>query len=277
MQIPVMTFNIQHGLDYNRRDRKALKDFNEMKPEFLEELKKKKPQGEDPALIDLSLTVKVIQKCGADIIGINEVRDESEAHDPCFLPQAKLIAEGLGYHYYHFGKAIDIPGKGPYGNALVSKYPFRSVQTIAIPDPLVKDEPTWYESRCIIKAEIELPAENGGQPPILTVLVTHMGLASTESKNAVEAVLAQVTPGMPTLLMGDFNLTPDSPTLNPLRAVFEDAGSLLPPGGDLSFPSDAPDQKIDYIMTTGPVKIVRAEIPALVVSDHRPHTALLEL
>ncbi|MCI8633467.1 MAG: hypothetical protein HFE64_08345 [Lachnospiraceae bacterium] len=277
MQIPVMTFNIQHGLDYNRRNHQELKDFLEMKPELLEALKKKAPRGEDPALIDLSLTIKAIQTCGAEIIGINEVRDESDAHDPCFLPQARIIAEGLGYHYYHFGKAIDIEGKGPYGNALVSKYPFRSVQTIAIPDPEVKDEPTWYESRCIIKAEIELPAENGGEPPILTVLVTHMGLASTEAKNAVQSVLQEVTPGMPTLLMGDFNLTPDSPTLTPLRAVFEDAGSLLPPGGDLSFPSDAPDQKIDYVMTAGPVRILKAEIPALVVSDHRPHTALLEL
>lgn len=247
-----------------------------MTPEFLEKLKKNKPKEEDPSLIDLSLTVNAIRECGAHIIGLNEVRDE--ANDPCFLPQVRLIAEGLGYHYYHFGKAIDIPGKGPYGNGLVSKYPIRSVETIAIPDPLVKDEPTWYESRCLIKAEIELPAkERGGQPPILTVLVTHMGLATTEAKNAVQTVLSQVQDGMPVLLMGDFNLTPDSPILSPLRSVFTDAGTLLPPGGDLSYPSDKPEQKIDYIMTAGPVHILQAQIPQLIVSDHRPHTALIEV
>lgn len=276
MQIPVMTFNIQHGLDYKRRDRQALKDFNEMTPEFLEKLKKNKPKGEDPSLIDLSLTVKAIQECGAEIIGLNEIRDEAD--DPCFLPQVRLIAEGLGYHYYHFGKAIDIEGKGPYGNGLISKYPIRSVETIAVPDPPVKDEPTWYESRCVIKAEIELPSQTeSGQPQTLTVLVTHMGLASTEAKNAVQTVLSQVQDGEPVLLMGDFNLKPDNPILSPLRTVFQDAGALLPPGGDLSFPSDAPDQKIDYIMTAGPVQILKAEIPALVVSDHRPHTALIEV
>ena len=272
MQLSIMTFNIQHGVDYNRRDKASLKAFNEMTPEFLEKLKKAKPIGEDPSLIDLSLTVKAIQTCGAEIIALNEVRDVAPGlSDPCFTPQVQEIAEGLGYSYYHFGRAIDIAGKGLYGNGLVSKYPILSVETIPVPDPAVKDEPTWYESRCVIKAVIDV----NGQP--LTVMVTHMGLASSEAKNAVQTVLAQVQPDMPTILMGDFNLTPDSPILQPLRSVFTDAGALLAPGADLTYPSDAPDTKIDYIMAAGPVSFVKAEIPALVVSDHRAHTAVIEL
>lgn len=268
MQIPVMTFNIQHGLDFMRRDRQSLKDFDDMTPEYLEKLKNAKPKAEDPSLIDLSLTVRAIQTCGAEIIALNEVRDEAD--DPCFTAQVREIAEGLGYHYYHFGKAIDIEGKGPYGNGLISKYPIRHVETIAIPDPLVKDEPTWYESRSLIRAEIDVA---GG----LTVLVTHMGLATTESRNAVETALAQLEPGRPVLMMGDFNLTPDSPILAPLKEAFQDAGDLLPQGADLSYPSDEPSRKIDYIMATSPIRILKAEIPNLIVSDHRPHTALIEL
>ena len=157
-------------------------------------------------------------------------------------------------------------GKGLYGNALLSRYPFESIETLTIPDPAVKDEPTWYESRSLIRARIALP----GLSQYLTVLVTHMGLAQGEAKNAVQTVLDAREEGAPTLLMGDFNLTPDSPLLTPLRAHFQD-------GEDLSYPSDVPERKIDYIMTAGPIEIDHAAIPAIVVSDHRPHTAVLRL
>jgi endonuclease/exonuclease/phosphatase family metal-dependent hydrolase len=41
----------------------------------------------------------------------------------------------------------------------------------------------------------------------------------------------------------------------------------------LSFPSDAPDRKIDYIFVSKDVEVLTADIPAIVASDHRPHTA----
>lgn len=276
MQIPIMTFNIQHGVDYKRRNHDEQKKFLEMDPAYLEKLKLASPKTEDPDLIDLSLTIQAIQECGAEIISLNEVRDVAPGlSDPCFTAQVQTIAEGLGYHYYHFGRAIDIEGKGLYGNGLVSKYPIRSVETIAIPDPPVKDEPTWYESRCMIKAVIDVTDEVSGECKALTVLVTHMGLASTEARNAVQTALEQVQPDQPTILMGDFNLTPDSEILAPLLTKFHDAGKLLPPG-TMSFPSDEPNCKIDYIMASGPVQFIKAEIPALIVSDHRPHTAVIE-
>ncbi len=275
MQISVMTFNIQHGLDYKRRDKASLKAFDEMKPEYLKKLRETKPadrKQEDPSLIDLSLTVNAVRACGAEILTLNEVRDTEEGvSDPCFTPQVQRIAEGLGWPYFYFGKAIRIEGKGLYGNGIVSRYPFLDVETIPIPDPEVQDEPTYYESRCVIKARIDVK----GRP--LTVLTTHMGLASSEARGAVCTILKQVTPGEPVLLMGDFNLTPESPILAPLREVFADAGELLAPGQDLSYPSDEPNRKIDYIMAAGPVRFVRAGIPAIVASDHRPHTAVIEL
>lgn len=277
MQIPVMTFNIQHGVDYKRKDHAAAQKFLEMDPEYLEKLKWQPPKAEDPNLIDLSLTAEAIRRCGAEIISLNEVRDTAEGwSDPCFTDQVRTIAESLGFPYFYFGRAIDVEGKGLYGNGLISKYPIRHVETIAIPDPLVKDEPTWYESRCMIRAEIDVTDAASGEAKPLTVLVTHMGLAKGEARNAVQTALEQVVPGAATLLMGDFNLTPDSEILAPLLTKYQDAGALLPEG-TLSFPSDVPDCKIDYIMAAGPVKFLQAEIPALVVSDHRPHTAVIEL
>ena len=45
----------------------------------------------------------------------------------------------------------------------------------------------------------------------------------------------------------------------------------------LSFPSDKPDRKIDYIFVSKDIKVVSADIPPIVASDHRPHTATVEL
>ena len=254
MQISVMTFNIQHGLDYKRR--KAARAAG---------------TGTDE-VIDLPLFADAIRTCGADVIGLNEVRGVMPGvSDPEFTPQVKQIAERLGYRYCCFGRAIDIEGKGVYGNGIISRYPILSAETVEIPDPPVKDEPVYYESRCVIRAEIDVGMQK------LTVLVTHMGLASSEAKNAVQTVLSLVRPGEPTVLMGDFNQAPDSLILRPLRGIFEDAGKLLEPGEERTFPSDEPDCKIDYIMTAGPVRAVRAAVPNLIVSDHRPHTAVIEL
>ena len=45
----------------------------------------------------------------------------------------------------------------------------------------------------------------------------------------------------------------------------------------LSCPSDIPTMKIDYIFTSHDLKVLSADIPADVVSDHRPYIAELEI
>ena len=127
----------------------------------------------------------------------------------------------------------------------------------------------------MIKAVIEVPDETTGEVKPLTVLVTHMGLNRSEATNAVQTAIDQLAPGQATILMGDFNLTPDSETIAPLFDHYQDAAALMDPEIK-SFPSEAPNIKIDYIMCAGPVKFVKADVPAIVASDHRPHTATIE-
>lgn len=258
MKLPIMTFNIQHGVEHQKR--LSAPD-----------------QYSDFELINLPLMAQAIRDQGAAIVGLNEVRDVlSGVEDPCFIPQAQALAEAVGFHYYHFGHAIDIAGKGRYGNGLISKYPFRSVETVMIPDPVEKEpDGRYFETRCLIKAVVDVPDEATGEVKPLTVLVTHMGLNASEARNAVQTALDQLEPGQPTVLMGDFNLTPDSETIAPLFEVYRDAAALLPADAK-SFPSHAPEIKIDYIMCAGPVQFVKADIPAVVASDHRPHTAEIE-
>ena len=215
--------------------------------------------------IDYDMVADTIKKCDADIIGMQEMRGEGEREG--YEAQTETVAKLLGYHYY-FAQAISFEGKNPYGNAILSRYPIISAETVPIPDPKVKKYHGYYETRCLLKAKIDV---GGG----LDVLVSHFGLNPDEQKNAVETVVANL-PEERFVLMGDLNVQPYDPVLEPIKQrAYDTAHSFSAPR--LSFPSNAPMIKIDYIFTGKDIKVCEADIPEIVSSDHRPHTATIEL
>lgn len=82
--------------------------------------------------IDYPFFSDAVRALDADVIGLNEVRGEGPAEG--YDAQAEILAEATGYRYY-FAKAIDVGGKNPYGNAILSRLPIRSAKTVLIPDP----------------------------------------------------------------------------------------------------------------------------------------------
>ena len=98
-----------------------------------------------------------------------------------------------------------------------------------------------------------------------------------EKKNAVRTALELAhSANTPVILMGDFNMTPDNPILTPIFQLLSDTAPLY--GEEkLSFPSDAPEIKIDYLLTGKDVTALSADIPALVASDHRPYMASIKV
>ena len=211
--------------------------------------------------IEFDVFAEEIRRYNADIIGLNEIRDRGE--DEEYQAQAKILAEKLGYYYY-FAKAIDVDGVNPYGNAILSRFPIISAEVIPIPDPKVPAYDGYYETRCLLKAKIDL--WDG-----VDVCVTHFGLNPDEQKNAVDVVLANISDEK-CILMGDFNITPDNPLLLPINNRMCDTSYLFSQPL-LSWPSDKPVRKIDYIFTSHDIKVLTADIPADIVSDHRPHIA----
>lgn len=212
--------------------------------------------------IDFDTMAKVILDLDADVVGLNEMRGAG-VH-PEYTAQTEELAARTGMHYY-FAPAIEVKDGGPYGNAILSRIPFRSVERVAIPDPAVRRFEGYYETRCVIKAVLE----NG-----VTVLVSHFGLQEDEAENAVSTVLG-VASREKCVLMGDFNLTPDSPLLLPIREAMQDTADAFD-APRLSWPSDAPTVKIDYIFASRDARVLSADIPAVVASDHRPHIAEIE-
>ena len=234
MSVTVMSFNTQHCMNYITRE------------------------------IDFDLFADTIRSLGADIVGLNEMRDEGM--HPGYQAQAKILAEKLGFFYY-FAEAIKFLDVNPYGKAIISRYPILSAETIPVPDPVEKLYDGYYETRCLLKAKIDAP----GGP--LTVCVIHFGLNPDEHQNAVNTVMANVENAR-CVLMGDFNMTPDNVLLRPIQDHMADTAELFPENL-LSFPSDKPECKIDYIFTSKDMTTLSADIPAVVASDHRPYTAVL--
>ena len=231
----IMTFNTQHCANFNTGE------------------------------IDYKVMAEAINKCDADIVGLNEMRDKGLSSGYA-QPQVDVLSKLTNIEHFYFAKAIEDGPGNPYGNGLLSRYKLQSAETILIPEPENKNECKYYERRCILKAKLE----NG-----LTILVTHFGLSEIEQKCAVNAVLSEITEEK-CILMGDFNVTPDNKILEPIRAKLKDAAIYFTED-KLSFPSDKPRIKIDYVFVTPDIDIVSADIPEIVASDHRPHIAEINI
>ena len=211
--------------------------------------------------IDFDIMARAIRTCGADVVGLNEIRSYCET-DPDYADQPAILSELTGIENHYFAEAIKFQGVKPYGNAMLSKLPVISAETIIIPDPDERKYDGYYETRCLLKAKLE-----GG----ITLLVTHVGLNPDEAENAVNTIIEHIE-DKKCVLMGDFNMLPDDPMLAPIRERMVDTADFFAEP-KLSFPSDKPDRKIDYIFVSRDAEVVAADIPAIVSADHRPHTA----
>lgn len=214
--------------------------------------------------IDFDAYADYIRSLDADIIGLNEVRGKGARSD--YEAQASILAEKTGYDFY-FAKATEIGEGNPYGNAVLTRLKIKNAETVPIPDPAVPAYDGYYETRCLLKLTLEDPA--------LTVLITHFGLNPDEHENAVKTIAANIPEGS-CILMGDLNVTPDNAVLDPVRALLKDSAAAAD-DALLSFPSDAPDRKIDYIFVSGNIGVKDVFVPDVVLSDHRPMRADIEL
>lgn len=169
---------------------------------------------------------------------------------------AKLLSPGGKGMPSVFGKAIDYDGGG-YGNAIVSWRKILSSRTVALPNP------KGGEARCTLVAMYKN----------LVVISTHLCNKHVENRLAsVKAIneLPEVKAGkLPVILAGDFNATPDSPTIKALEAA---GWRWTRPAEMASAPADKPTTLIDYIFVRGDgIRVLESKvISAPVASDHRP-------
>lgn len=208
-------------------------------------------------IIDREFAASVTRKYMPDILGLNEV-----SCGPAYGKQPEDFAETAGYKHSFFAPVLDF-GDRTYGNALVSNYPITSAEVIGIEDPVVKDEDAYYETRCILKANIDVL---GG----ITVYVSHFGLAESERTNAVRKITELISDKpQRTVLMGDFNMLPDDKKLIPIKNLFRDTSDGYNLEEFKTYPSDSPYMKIDYIFASSDFKVINSYVAPEIGSDHR--------
>lgn len=207
--------------------------------------------------VDFQVMADAIKSCNPDIVGLNEVYNESHMCE--YNSQTKKLSELTGLQYYDFAYSCTLE-EGTFGNGILSAYPFLKTQVIPVPEDDVRTGTSLYEPRCLFKIKFA----DG-----LTVIITHFGLNPDEHKNAVKTVLENIE-NEKCVLMGDFNVSPDNPVLNPINEIMNDSAFYFNEP-KLTYPSDKPFKKIDYIYTSKDIKILSADIPEIIASDHRPH------
>lgn len=202
----------------------------------------------------------------ADIIGLQEVVNDDPNRN------VFKILEGIGYESA-FGYAEHSWGGKVYkdGPVIFSKYKIvkRGTHTLSEKDP-----------RAAVQADIVAGHK------ILHVLSTHLlhtHQKDSEEQNIQARNLIGILPKQRTILMGDFNATPESYTIKKMRGVLVDTDpnskptwSNYPEGCLVCKPKKI-DTRLDYIFTTKDIKPIDFKVENSKASDHLPISTVLEI
>ncbi len=228
-----------------------------------------------PVTRDLDRYAEAMKDFAPDVCGLNEV--DYKLPRSCRVKMAEFLGNAIGCESA-FAPAVTW-GLGTYGNGFLSKYKIKDVEVYPIPDPETRDEDAYYETRVVLHAIVDI----GGRD--VDFFVTHFGLARAEAQNAANTLVELIKKTEnPTVVMGDFNLPANDPILAPLFELLTDTFEVYPDQDEITFPSNpivtsnpAHYNKIDYIFVSRHFKVESVEIPALLLSDHKPYIAYVNL
>lgn len=199
---------------------------------------------------DIARTAAALKALHADIIAVQEV--DSMTRRSGGTDVLALLAEATGMHAV-YGPAIDFDG-GRYGVGILSREKPLSVTRCPLPGR--------EEERVLLTVEFRR----------CFFACTHLSLTGADRLSSLaqfEALAAQ-TGHKPLFLAGDFNSSPDEPFIQRLTEHFE----ILTDTQSPTFPADAPNTTIDYIVCRRdarmPTVVSRSVVSELVASDHRP-------
>jgi len=240
----------------------------------------------------------IIGELGADVVSLQEVALLTA--DGEHLDMAAELGRMTGYATRYAAVAgfpIVDPDHGRtigaclWGNAILSRLPIRTAETIGLPVALDGDliEPAESdhhlagvpytaapngarEGRCLLRVDVDGPR---GPLSIVSTHLTHVG--SGQRRTQAEAVAAHVAQQGSVVLAGDLNAAAEAPDLAPLTATLIDpfAEAGVPPGDPRR--ASCGLSRIDHILARDlrPIGIeVRRE--ATGASDHDPVVARFE-
>ncbi|MCM3629116.1 endonuclease/exonuclease/phosphatase family protein [Paenibacillus glycanilyticus] len=223
-------------------------------------------------ILNLNRIGDVIKSSGADIIGLQEVDNHFSTRSN-FEDQAKWLANYLGMHYQFAANLDNDPlnagePRRQYGTVILSKYPILSSE-----NHLLDNTQYPAEQRGLAKTVINVRGNH------INFYNTHLDNKTPEARNIqVNEILGIVNQDNGTsILVGDFNATPDSPEIIKMSAQYHDTFAELGLNDAYTsyYYSDKPNRRIDYIYTSDDVKIKAGKVIDTIAADHLPITAEL--
>jgi endonuclease/exonuclease/phosphatase family metal-dependent hydrolase len=217
-------------------------------------------------MLDLDRIARVIRSAEPDLVALQEVDRRATRTKSVDQPAELSRLTGLAVT---FGPNIPLQG-GDYGNAVLSRWPIARSVNHRLPNV------DAGEQRGVL--EVHVTASGFAEPIVLWA--THFDHRGNDAERrasaaAIEALVGQ-QPAVPTLLAGDLNDVPASPTLTALSVQWTRSNPAVIP----TIPAAKPSRQIDYVLFR-PVDRWRAVetrvLDEAVASDHRPVLAVLDL
>lgn len=228
----------------------------------------------------------LLTELDADLVVLNEV--DFDASWSGHVNQAEVLALRAKYPYRVEQRNLDFRVLGwtwRFGNALLSKHPIRRAQLIDLPG-----YSTWETllvgKKCAVACELRC---GDTEVCVLGAHLSHRSEAlRVESAQILQEVLDKKS--MPTIVAGDLNSTPPGfpnsksdvqgrnaiITLDERGALQRTPRSSAPAAEFLTFPSNNPNQVIDWILIPRAWTYAHYRSISTELSDHRPVIAEIE-
>ena len=210
--------------------------------------------------------VKFLKNSQADIIGLQEVVNNNPARDII------KVLQNEGYNS-HFGYAEHSWGGNVYtdGPAIFSKFEISNKKTYVL---------SKKDKRAAVKADILVGDKT---LHVLNTHLIHTHQNRSEEQDIQVSNLIKKLSIEHTILMGDFNATPESPVIKSIQKVLVDSDpsstptwSVYPEGCRICNPQKL-DTCLDYIFTSIDLKTSSFKVEESKASDHLPISVVVEI
>lgn len=215
---------------------------------------------------NLDVLADVIKSTNPDLVALQEVDFKTNR-----ALKYDLVTE-LGWRTGLtpiFGKAMPYDG-GEYGEGILSRYSFVKTRNVSLPCS------PGNEPRAALQVVCLLPSGD-----TISFIGTHLDHTNDEHDRITQArTINHVfsNNSYPSILAGDLNAVPDSEPMNILELMW--MASYKPENPEMTFPSNDPQHKIDYILYYPQQRwqvLSREVICDTIASDHCVYLVSLEL
>ena len=210
--------------------------------------------------------VKFLKNSQADIIGLQEVVNNNPARDIIKVLQNEGYNSQFGYAEHSWGGNVYTDGP-----AIFSKFEISNKKTYVL---------SKKDKRAAVKADILVGDKT---LHVLNTHLIHTHQNRSEEQDIQVSNLIKKLSTEHTILMGDFNATPESSVIKSMQKVLVDSNpssaptwSVYPEGCRICNPQKL-DTCLDYIFTSIDLKTSSFKVEESKASDHLPISVVVEI